>query len=289
MSDATTKMRGAIVTVTYNSSAEIDGFLSSALTASDQPTDVVVVDNASIDADDTRAIAEKYGAHFIGLSTNDGYGSGMNIGVRAALEANEIGHVLISNPDVVLSPGSLDRLAEILERDAGVGAVGPRILTESGETYPSARELPSLSSGVGHALLGKVWPQNPWTRAYHNSQTQFRQTGDVGWLSGACLVLRARAFTELGGFDERFFMYFEDVDLGRRLREAGWQNRYLSSVEVVHMGARSTSQAASAMLAAHHASAYRYLSGRYPRPIQAPLRWALKLGLWIRLKVSLLT
>jgi len=102
-------------------------------------------------------------------------------------------------------------------------------------------------------------------------------------------VLRARAFTQLGGFDERFFMYFEDVDLGRRLREAGWQNRYLSSVEVVHMGARSTSQAASAMLAAHHASAYRYLSGRYPRPIQAPLRWALKLGLWIRLKVSLLT
>jgi N-acetylglucosaminyl-diphospho-decaprenol L-rhamnosyltransferase len=86
----------------------------------------------------------------------------------------------------------------------------------------------------------------------------------------------------VGGFDDRFFMYFEDVDLGYRLGKAGWKSVYLPSAIVTHTGAHSTSTESSRMIKAHHRSAYRYLSQKYSAWYFAPLRWALRLGLMLR-------
>ena len=147
--------------------------------------------------------------------------------------------------------------------------------------YPSARHLPSIIRGGMHAVVGPVWPSNPWTAVYRQERTDPSERA-VGWLSGSCLLLRTAAFAEVTGFDERYFMYMEDVDLGDRLGQAGWQNVYVPSAEVLHDKGHSTGRDPARNLAAHHDSTYTFLADRYPKRWQAPLRWAFRGALGAR-------
>jgi len=273
-----------VVTVTHNSEAVLAPFLDSVraeLEASDlvDAWSLVVADNASAHASALHDVAVERGALFLERHENDGYGAG----VSAAVEAlpSDTDFVLISNPDVVLHAGSLDALVACALRTPEGASFGPRILDLEGAVYPSARNLPSLRSGVGHAVLGRAWPGNPWSRAYKADRLSDRER-TAGWLSGACLLVRRDRWDEVGGFDHGFFMYFEDVDLGARLGRAGWKNVYVPSATVVHTGAHSTSQSSAAMERVHHQSAYRYLSRRYTGWHLAPLRLVLRTGLALR-------
>ncbi|TDT66068.1 glycosyltransferase family 2 protein [Frigoribacterium sp. PhB116] len=269
----------AVVTVSYNSGRYLAEFLQSAHQASEQPAPVVVADNGSLDAEGLRATTERHGARFVSTGRNAGYGAAVN---RAVQELRgDVDWILVSNPDVVLSPGSVDRLLSTATSRDDVGAVGPAIVETDGSLYPSARRVPSLRTGLGHALFANVWPRNPWTRLYHADD---RPAGlrDVGWLSGACLLVRAELFHELGGFDERYFMYFEDVDLGWRIGRRGFVNVYDPAARVVHVGAHSTVDSSDAMRLAHHRSAYRFLAGKYPGWYLWPLRAVLRTALSVR-------
>ena len=104
----------------------------------------------------------------------------------------------------------------------------------------------------------------------------------AGWLSGACVMVRRTAFEQIGGFDERYFMYFEDVQLGDSLGQRGWSNVYLADAVVSHLGGHSTRLASARMLAVHHRSAYLYLAQKYDAWYQAPVRLAVRLGLGVR-------
>jgi N-acetylglucosaminyl-diphospho-decaprenol L-rhamnosyltransferase len=270
----------AVVTVSYNSSAELTPFLSSIVESESGAVPVVVADNDSADATDARRIAEAEGATFLPTGGNHGYGGAMNRGVASLDPA--IDAVLISNPDVVVQPGTISRLLEVLTSSDAIGAVGPRVLNSDGSTYPSARALPSLRSGIGHALFGEIWPKNPWSASYRVDLSDVNATRDAGWLSGSCLLVRRSAFEAIGGFDEGFFMYFEDVDLGRRLHEDGWRSVYVPDASVIHTGAHSTTTDSVRMIRAHHASAYRYLKKRYPSVLYSPIRLGLHIGLAAR-------
>ncbi|MGO4536391.1 glycosyltransferase family 2 protein [Leifsonia sp. 2MCAF36] len=276
-----TPRAAAVVTVTYNSNAVIDDFLRSVRADGGNDVEVVVADNGTTDIVRLREIAAMWSATLIELPENVGYGAGMNAAVAALTAEHE--HILISNPDVRLAPGALAELSRLLDADPSAGAVGPKILNEDGTVYPSARRLPSLRTGIGHSILEPIWSGNPWTRAYHADATIDVRTS--GWLSGACQMVRRAAFDQLGGFDDGYFMYFEDVDLGLRIGQAGWSNVYDPKAVVTHTGAHSTTDISDRMLRIHHESAYRYLAKRYPHWYQAPLRWALKLGLWFRVTV----
>jgi len=271
-----------VVTVCYNSAEVLDEFLSSLVTASEHPLDVVVVDNASDESAETEQRARAHGARFLRLDQNVGYGAGMNAGVAAL--GRDIEFVVLANPDVVFAPHSIDTLVERARARPDAGAVGPRILTPDGMTYPSARRLPSLREGIGHVLFVNVWPSNPWTRSYRQEAADVTERS-VGWLSGACLLVRAETFRAIGGFDPSYFMYFEDVDLGARIGRSGSVNLYAPSAVVTHVGAHSTQQSKSQMSAAHHDSAYRYLSRKYSAWYLRPLRAALKVGLAVRQRV----
>jgi N-acetylglucosaminyl-diphospho-decaprenol L-rhamnosyltransferase len=226
------------------------------------------------------AAVEAAGYRFVRLDHNDGYGGGVRAAVDAA--AGTPDYILIANPDVIFTPGAVDALVAAAEELPGAGSLGPKILDADGTVYPSARRLPSLRTGVAHALFGRIWPSNPWTVRYRaERETETRR--DAGWLSGACLLIRGEAYRELGGFDPGYFMYFEDVDLGDRLGRAGWRNVYIPEAVVTHTGAHSTSRERKRMEKAHHDSAYRYLSRRYSAWYFAPLRLAVRLGLWGRL------
>ena len=273
-----------IVTVTHNSGETLRSFLESVDTASTSTSrlrrvDVVVADNDSRDPSEEAAIATEHGAVFVARRENDGYGSGIDAAMSRL--ADDVDLVLVSNPDVVLSPSSLDALVDGADRRPGAGSLGPRILDAAGDTYPSARALPSLRTGVGHALLGRLWPANPWSVAYKAERDTDRER-TAGWLSGACFLVRRDAYRAVGGFDHAYFMYFEDVDLGARLGRAGWDNVYVPAAVVTHTGAHSTEQNSTVMERVHHESAYLYLSRRYSAWWAAPLRGVLRAGLRAR-------
>ena len=269
----------AIVTVTYNSGRYLAEFLDSTADSSQRPVTVVVADNASQDADDARAVTVGHGAAFVDTGGNHGYGAAVNAAVRTL--PDDVEWILVCNPDVVLGRGALDVLVETARSDERIGSVGPAVVETDGTTYPSARRVPSLRTGLGHALFANVWERNPWTRAYH-ADDEHGSRRDAGWLSGACVLVRGSAFRALGGFDEGYFMYFEDVDLGHRLGRSGWRNVYEPAARVVHVGAHSTTSSSHAMRLAHHRSAYRFLARKYAAWYLVPLRLALRLALSVR-------
>lgn len=269
----------AVVTVTYASDRDIGDFLAT-VGASTVPVEVVVADNPSSSSAQTIAIATSMGAKVVRSPSNVGYGGAANLGVRSV--GPGISYVLISNPDVRLEVDTIEKLAAALDAGPEIGLIGPLIRDADGHVYPSARRIPSLRTGIGHALFSRLWPTNPWTRAYRVDDADPTEPRDVGWLSGACFMVRRDVFDAVGGFDERYFMYFEDVDLGYRVTKAGWINRFDPSAAVTHTGAASTTTARREMLREHHASAYRFLSGKYRGIALAPLRIALFLALRAR-------
>ncbi|GDY31324.1 glycosyltransferase family 2 protein [Gandjariella thermophila] len=268
----------AVVTVTYSPGETLERFLDSLTKATTRPVRVVLADNGSTDGAPEKA-AERDGVRLLRTGENLGYGAAANRGVAEL--PDEVGWVVIANPDVEWRPGALDQLLDAAERWPRGAAFGPLIREPNGAVYPSARLLPSLGRGIGHAVLGAVWPGNPWTREYRQSDTAVRER-TAGWLSGSCLLVRRVAFDAVHGFDSRYFMYFEDVDLGDRLGRAGWLNVYVPIAEVVHLGGHATARASTRMLAEHHRSAYRYLADRHRGPRWAPLRLVLWAGLELR-------
>lgn len=282
VSHAPTIDRLGVVTVSFGSDMVLPAFLSS-VSAADRP--VIVADNAP-HVGDSASIARDHDARYLAVPDNPGYGAAVNLAVQ--MLPGDIEWVLISNPDVVVHPGAIELLLSRAASDPAIGAVGPRILTSDRRTYPSARRIPSLRTGAGHAVFAAVWPSNPWSRAYRNDG-DVSGPRDAGWLSGSCLLVRRSAFAEIGGFDTGYFMYFEDVDLGYRLGRAGYRNVYSPDAVVTHTGAHSTSERADQMSSAHHASARRFLRVRYPRRIHGPIRAVTSAGLWIRERVLRMT
>lgn len=271
--------RVGAVTVSYGSDEVLAGLLGTIAAAAGEPVAVVIADNLPSEGD-SAGLARSVGGSYLPLADNPGYGGAVNAGVR--LLPDSVDWFLIVNPDVELSPGSIATMLERGESDPSIGAVGPLIRDPDGGVYPSARAIPSLRTGVGHAMLGPVWPGNPWTRAYRKDADTAPVLRDAGWLSGSCQLVRRSAFEAIGGFDEGYFMYFEDVDLGARLGEAGFRNVYEPAAEVMHSGAHSTGRESERMVHAHHASARRFLSRKYPGPLLWPIRAALSLGLRVR-------
>lgn len=276
------KRRVAVVTVSYGSADDLVSCLASLREFSGPDNKVVVVDNKP-DDENVAGVAEKFDADYIALPSNPGYGAGMNAGVQSLGDDDEKSFeaYFILNPDVRFTEDVIEPLTEVLFSAVAIGAVGPALLNDDGSVYPSARNIPSVSTGIGHALFGKIWPSNPWSTAYKRAGNYSVQR-DAGSLSGAAVLVKASVFAELGGFDEGYFMHFEDIDLGYRIGEAGYRNVYVPSVRVVHSGAHSTRKHPEVVERAMHASAIRFMRKRYSGLFNSPIRWAVVLGLKLR-------
>ena len=272
-----------VVTVTYSPGSHLDRFLSSLTVATDRPLRVVIADNGSTDGAPEEALERYPGTELLRTGANLGYGTAVNRAVATVPAGQEF--VLVANPDVVWAPGSIDALLEAAGRWSRAGSLGPLIRDPDGAVYPSARHLPSLVRGGMHAVIGFAWKANPWTQSYRQERVEPSER-PVGWLSGSCLLVRRSAFDAVGGFDERYFMYMEDVDLGDRLGRAGWLNVYVPGSEILHDKGHSTGRDPARNLRAHHVSTYIYLSDRHTGPWRAPLRWTMRGALWARARAA---
>lgn len=281
----------AVVLVTHDTRDEVLDALRSlpdpwlrpllfATAEADAPGEVVVVDNGSHDgtADAVRAAFPT--VRVLELA-NAGFGRGANAGVRATTAPV----VVVANADVRFEGDALHRLAAELERDPGLGAVGPRVRYPDGSQQASARRLPSLPTAIGHGLLGRVLPRNRWTMRYRAEDVPSDLPHEADWLSGCVLALRRAAFDEVGGFDPGYFLYVEDVDLSLRLRDAGWRLRFLPQATVAHQVGASTGARRASALAHHARSLDRFYGRRYAGRVARALRPLVRLGLtgWMAL------
>jgi N-acetylglucosaminyl-diphospho-decaprenol L-rhamnosyltransferase len=135
-----------------------------------------------------------------------------------------------------------------------VGVVGPQILRPDGTVYPSQRVFPDFWLAGLHALLSPIWAKNPATLRYRSA----RADGSVDWVSGACFMVRRDVFEAVGGFDERYFMFAEDMALCWQVRAAGWSVAAVPEARVTHVEGLSRRRESRAMLIAHHRSAMRF-------------------------------
>jgi len=252
MSSSTASGRGVVtaVVVDFHSGDDLRSCCASLL---EQGVDVVVVDNGATGTSAAMLGELRSSVALIETGVNLGFGSGVNRGVAAATSP----YVLVCNPDLVVHDGAIRTLVEALDAEPDWAVVGPRILDMRGETYPSVRRFPSLIDAAGHALLAPLWPTNPFTTRYRSGAV-VRPAWGVDWVSGACFLIRRSAFEALGGFDEGFFMFAEDLDLCFRAHQLDFGVGYAPDAVVTHIEGVSRRRQPYKMLIAHHRSAFRF-------------------------------
>jgi N-acetylglucosaminyl-diphospho-decaprenol L-rhamnosyltransferase len=201
--------------------------------------EVTVVDNASGDGS-AEMVAELF--PWVRLILNDhnvGFGAAHNLALRAARGR----HLLILNSDALVSPGSLSTLVTYLDTNPDVAVAGPKLRFPDGRVQPSRRRFPTIATlFLESTQLQRFSPDNATLRHYYVADRSDDDPQDVDWLIGACLCVRATAVAEVGLFDERFFMYSEELDWCRRFRAADWRVAYVPAAEVMHLEGGSSRQ-----------------------------------------------
>jgi GT2 family glycosyltransferase len=229
-----------VVIVNWNSGDQLCSCVKSIILNGGQCVrEIIVVDNASTDASDT-CIEGVSGVRLIRAGANLGFGKACNLGARQALSE----YLLFLNPDAALYADTLPKAMAWMQDpiNARVGICGVQLLDEGGHVSRSCARFPSALGFAAHAFGAvRFFPRlgHFMTEWNHLSNNQ------VDHVIGACFLMRRRLFVSLNGFDERFFVYFEDVDLSFRSNQAGWSSMYLAEIQAFHAGGGTSRQVKS--------------------------------------------
>jgi GT2 family glycosyltransferase len=262
----------SVVVVSYNVRSMLLRCLESVDVAlAGVPHEVVVVDNASRDGSPT-AVREGFPrARIIESPVNNGFGKANNLAIQQTIGE----FVFFLNPDTQVDPAALKKLLDYIRARPNVGIAGPRLLYPTGVDQPSRRRFPTPLTAVVESTIVQQWlPRNALLdRYYLNDRSDVTQ--DVDWLVGACLLVRRSVLNLIGGFDERFFMYSEELDLCRRAREAGWRIAYVGDAEVTHYEGASSEQNLEQRSKLFNESKARYFEKYHGEAIGRALRLVL--------------
>jgi len=290
--NAASRPEYAAILVNYNAGTELERALRSiADDFAGHPWEAVVVDNASVD--DSWAAITAFGprVRLIRNTTNVGFARGVNQGLAATTAP----YILIMNPDCRLVAGAAATLRGVLDANADCAIAGPRILNPDGSVQGSARGDPDMLTG----LFGRAQPLRrflPFLAAAKRNVVvdeairSGQASASVDWVSGACMLARREPLASVSGFDERYFLYWEDADLCRRLRAKGFQTRFVPGATAIHRVGQSSRTAKRASLRAFHDSAYLYYATHVAparlSPKRAVAHALLHVRYWLQLMIS---
>jgi N-acetylglucosaminyl-diphospho-decaprenol L-rhamnosyltransferase len=219
--------RAACVVVTYDALPWIEQCLESVA-----QVDTVVVDNGSGDGT-VDVVRERFPAVRVIESENRGLSAGWNTGIRAT--ASE--HVLLLNADAWLLDGALSALVAAADRHPRAAAIGPRLENTDGTLQRSVRGYPTAwRLATEYLYLRKLAPRSRALNAFYGAGFDHAREREVEWLMGACLLVRRAVFDEVGPFDERYFLFSEEVDWMRRAADRGWSVVFTPDARCVHVG-----------------------------------------------------
>jgi GT2 family glycosyltransferase len=225
--------------------------------------ELLVVDNASMDGSAEMLRSRFPQVKLIANSTNQGYVGGNNLALQAATGQQ----LLLLNSDTIVEAGALTRLTRFLAGEPKAGAVGPKLLNRDGTLQLSCGIPPSFwSECVSKLLLHKLLPFFKLGRWKHD------EIREVGWVTGACLLVRREVLNRVGTFDENLFMFYEDLDLCMRIRAAGWGIFYVPESRICHLGGQSTRQDLGRMLVISQQSLYYLYAKHFGARVLALLR-----------------
>lgn len=244
----------AVVVVNYNAGESVLDCLRAL--AAEPIAEVVVIDNASTDGSPDRIGREHGNVKLIRNRANSGFAAAANQGVRETTSP----FVVLLNPDAFVRPGAIAALSRALQEHNKAGAAGALVVNPDGTVQPTKRAFPSIWHAALHGLVGLVWPNNPGTRAYTLADASFESPRTVDWVAATAVAVRRDAFDSIDGFDERFFFFVEDVDLCRRLWDAGWEVWFEPRAVVEHVWGTSWTQRPLRFLWIHQWSLFRYVT-----------------------------
>jgi len=260
--------RLSIIIVTFNSRGDIDACLRSLTEGIHVDREVVIVDNASTDGTPAHIRQRWPGIRLIDLGANLGFARATNIGVQQTF--GEL--VLLLNPDTVVPPGAIDRLVAALEAHPEAAAVGPRIINDDGYAELSFGRLTAPPAELRQKILS-VGSRRRLPIVLAIVERMTRRTQYVDWITGACLLARRADLEAVGGLDERFFLYMEDVDLGAAFQRLGRRVLFVADVEISHRRGASAAPVAGAAL--YRRSYLTFCEKHHPRwaPVVRAYQW----------------
>jgi len=245
-----------IIIVNYNSTDHTLKSLKTIFSLSNGiPVNVFIEDNGSNDRPER--IRSEYPESILTLNRkNLGFAKAVN---RAFLKGRAP-YVLLLNPDTMITNAFFDPILNYMSNNPQVAVVGPKVLNEDGTMQGSARTFPTLLTGLfgRRSILSRLFPRNRFTRGnIINISRNGKTVKEVDWISGACMLVRRKAIDDVGGMDERFFMYWEDADWCRRMWQKGWKVVYFPSSTIVHFVGASSNTLPIRSTIEFHKSSYR--------------------------------
>ena len=260
----------SITICSWNTQGDLRDCLNSLQALRDEATfEVLVCDNNSEDHSAEMVEAEFPWVRLFAKATNLGFTGGHNF-----LLAERLGpHALLLNSDTIVHPGALRKLLDYLNEHPEAGVIGPKLLNPDGSLQFSCRRFPNpLAALFRNTPLGKLFPNNKFTRDYLMQDWNHDQTREVDWLSGAAILGRKELIDKIGYLDPEYFMYCEDVDWCFRAWKAGFKVVYVPQAEITHAIGRSTDKAPNRMIGGFHKSMFRFYRKNMLPQIALPLR-----------------
>jgi len=247
--------------------------------------EIIIVDNASTDGTAEMVNLEFPQVKLLVNSQNLGYTKANNIGINHSRGK----YILLLNPDTVVHQGALQALIDCAESHPEVGIIGAKLLNPDGSVQRSARSFPDIGAGLfRNTFLGRLFPNNPFVRRYLLADFGYDEVREVDWVSGAAMLVRRDLIERIGGLDERFWAYCEDVDLCWRAWQAGYKVLFCPNAFITHKVGRSSDQRLVPSLIQHHKSMWLFYLKNYRHRYPLVLFPLIGLGILLRLAGALL-
>ncbi len=258
----------SVIIVSWNVRELLANCLRSVFAQTELALQIIVVDSASSDGS-PELVAEQFPqVELLACQENVGFPRGNNLGLERANGR----FILLLNPDTIVHGDALARMVSYLQQYPAVGVLGPQLLNDDGSVQSSRRRFPTLGTAVFESTWLQPFAPQAVLDHYYARDVGDGETAVVEWVMGACLMTRQEVVAQVGGLDEAYFMYSEELDYCRRIHEAGWQVVYYPEAQVTHLSGKSSEQAVTQRHINFNRAKLRYFRKYHGRFTAAVLR-----------------